>query len=110
MEISNGAGRLVSRRGPPRSKKNVRPIPLTWCLAASCDIRFDCGVALLLWFTSGLAGSAEFEIYPATRQQFGISRMRLKRALDRFECAGLVELNRNGRRTIVRLIVSERPP
>jgi hypothetical protein len=98
-------GEWLSLGRKPKADRFIHSIPLDWVLKVCREFKYPNGAVIaLLWYVAGVTGTDEFEVYPQTREMFGISRMKLKRWLDDLQRAGLVKLNRNGNRTIIRLL------
>jgi hypothetical protein len=103
-------------RGKPRRIKSEflkGPIPLGWLgCAAKLSGKAPLAVALAIWFQAGRRRAKRVTLTTAVIERFGIERKAKYKGLSALEQAGLVRVQREGRRNPVVTILDrpEEPP
>jgi DNA-binding transcriptional ArsR family regulator len=87
------------------------PIPMEWMkLAAKCGHRAE-AVALLLWYAAGIQRANPIKLSKGLLRELSVNPRTARRALDRFEQAGLVDVEfHRGRAPLVTLKAPQTDP
>ena len=97
--LSSDPQPVSTNRSPKTFRYYVRTIPLNWaCKAASLPGK-TAGVGLALWFVAGVKRSTTIVLSGVLLRRFGIHRLAGQRGLAKLEGAGLVTVERVGRKS-----------
>ena len=88
-----------SDRPLKRSGYYVRTIPLDWARTAASLPGKAAAVSLALWFIVGIRKSPTVVLSGVLLRCFGIHRLAGRRALEKLEAAGLVRVERTGKKS-----------
>jgi hypothetical protein len=108
---SEAVYRRLGRTPPPPSPRKasrartttpelfVRTIPLPWVIRASHLPGKALHVGMVLWYRAGITRSMTVILTRTWLQRFGVQRLAGRRGLQQLEAAGLVYVERRGKRS-----------